>query len=248
MAETKKAKSAATADKKSPKGLRIAAIILWVLAIGFEIGAIYMINLRDETLVIVALVLDAICCITGSLLWKKSNRIKPCQSKSKFVCFIWNQLGVIACILAFIPFGIYLLLKADKLSDKAKKLILVVAIVLFAGSVGTSIDYNPPSAEELERAETAALATGEYTGTVYWTRFGKSFHLDPDCHTLSRTSPENLFSGTLEEAFAANRTDPCDFCASSMIEDDAEKAIDEVEAEEVEAVDETEDIEETSAE
>ena len=47
--------------------------------------------------------------------------------------------------------------------------------------------------------------------TVYWTRFGKSYHLDPNCHTLMRSS--KVYQGTIEEAFEANRTDPCDFCA-----------------------------------
>ncbi len=228
MAEDKKRKTAPAAPKtakqpageeKRPTGLRIGAVVLWLLAVGAEVAAIYLLNLREETLVIVALVVDALFCIVGSLLWKRANRVRPCQSKSDFVCFIWNQMGVIACIVAFIPFGLYLLLKADKISPKMKKTIAVIAAVLFLGSVGASIDYNPPSAEDLEKAETAAvLEDPDFDGTVYWTRFGKSYHLDPDCFTLSRTKPENLFSGTLEEAFAANRTDPCDFCALSDVD------------------------------
>lgn len=69
-----------------------------------------------------------------------------------------------------------------------------------------SIDFNPVSAEELADAQQAVG-----TGTVYWTRFGKSYHLDPNCHTLMRSS--KVYRGTIEEAFEANRTDPCDFCA-----------------------------------
>ena len=243
MAEDKKRKTApakqTSGEEKRPTGLRIGAVVLWLLAVGAEIAAIYLLNLREETLVIVALVVDAIFCIAGSLLWKRANRVRPCQSKSDFVCFIWNQMGVIACIVAFIPFGLYLLLKADKISPKMKKTIAVIAAVLFLGSVGASIDYNPPSAEELAKAETAAIQEDpDFDGTVYWTRFGKSYHLDPDCFTLARTKPENLFSGTIEEAFAANRTDPCDFCALSEV--DAGEAAEPADAPEEEMTDETE--------
>ena len=198
--------------KKSSKGLRIGAIILWVLAIGFEVAAIYMFNLAEETLLIVALVLDAACCIVGSILWKKANRISPCKSKSKFVCFIWNQLGVIVCLIAFIPFGIYLIKKADQLSPKMKTIIVVLTAALFLGSVGGSIDYKPVTAESIEQAKIAAEAQDpDFDGIVYWTRWGKSYHLDQDCHTLTRS--EVLISGTLEEALEAKRNDPCDFCA-----------------------------------
>ena len=114
-------------SKKSSKGLRTGAIILWVLAILFEVAAIYMLNIAETTFTIIALVLDAICVIIGSLLWKKANRINPCRSDSKFVCFIWNQMGVIAALLAFIPLGLFLLLKADKVSPKMKQVIAIIA-------------------------------------------------------------------------------------------------------------------------
>lgn len=197
---------------KRAASLRIGAVVLWVLAILFEVAAIYMLNIAETTFAIIAIVLDAICCIAGSLLWKKANRLVPCKSKSKLVCFIWNQMGVIACLLAFIPFGLFLLLKADKISPKMKKVIAAIAAVAFIGSVGTSIDYNPPTEESIAQAEAEAKAIdSDFDGIVYWTRWGKSYHLDPNCQSLTRS--DTLISGTLEEAFEAKRNDPCDFCA-----------------------------------
>ena len=81
----------------------------------------------------------------------------------------------------------------------------MAVIALILASV-FSIDFNPVSAEELAEAQQTVG-----NGSVYWTQFGKSYHLDPNCHTLMRSS--KVYRGTIEKAFEANRTDPCDFCA-----------------------------------
>lgn len=198
--------------KKSAGGLRIGAVVLWVLAILFEVGTIYMLNIAETTYAIIGIILDAICCIAGSLLWKKANRISPTRSKNKLVAFLWNQMGVIACLVAFIPLGLFLLLKADKISPKMKKIIAAIAAVAFLGSTGASIDYNPPTPESVAQAEAEAqMVNADFDGNVYWTRWGKSYHLDENCQALARS--EVLINGTLEEAFEAKRNDPCDFCA-----------------------------------
>lgn len=207
--------SRSSGKKKSSSGIRSGAIILWVVAFIFQIVAIYMLNIAETTFAIIAIVFDAIACISGSLLWKKANRITPTKSKNKVVAFIWNQMGVIACLICFIPLGLFLLLKADKLSPKMKQIIATIAAVAFLGSSAASIDYNPPTEESvaLAQAEAAALSD-DFDGNVYWTRFGKSYHLDPDCHTLRRS--EELITGTIEEAFEHKRNDPCDFCAGGV--------------------------------
>ncbi|MEX1306939.1 MAG: hypothetical protein AB1Z19_00270, partial [Eubacteriales bacterium] len=213
----KKAAPAKQETKGSAKSLRLVAIILWVLAVGAEIGAIYLLK-YDYRLLIGALVLDAILVIIGAQLWKRANRIKPCASKSKFVKMLWDQMGVIAALVAFIPFAILFILNAKSLPKKTRNIIAAVLTLLFLGTVSSSIDYNPPSPDEAE-AKAAAVKEQlaeegiEYDGVVYWTTYGKSYHLDRDCFTLNRTTEENLRYGTLEEAFAAGRTDPCDFCA-----------------------------------
>ena len=53
----------------------------------------------------------------------------------------------------------------------------------------------------------------EYSGdTVYYTRFGKSYHLNPDCQALKNSSV--IFEGTIQDALDAGRHDPCDFCVN----------------------------------
>ncbi len=201
--------------KKNSMKFRIPAVILWVLAIGCEAAAVWMLNLNNMTWLYVALGADALFVIVGSLLWKKANHVSPCTSKSKAVCFLQNQLGVIMALVAFIPFGIILLKGAKNVDVKTKKILAVVVGVLLLGSVGASIDYTPATPESVEAAELVASASGEFGGTVYWTRFGKSYHLDPECSTLSRSTI--LIEGTLEEAFEQKRFDPCDVCAGGDI-------------------------------
>lgn len=114
-------------------------------------------------------------------------------------------MGLIASVICFLPIVILLLANKD-LDGKTKKIVTVVAAIALVLASLFSIDFNPVSAEELAEAQQAVG-----TGTVYWTQFGKSYHLDPNCHTLMRSS--KVYQGTIEEAFEANRTDPCDFCA-----------------------------------
>jgi hypothetical protein len=219
--------------RKGAMKFRLPAIILWILAIGAEIAAILVFNnsqtIGDNFLiwVIVALVVDAILCIVGALLWKKANRISPCTSKSKVVCFFWNQMGVVACLLAFIPFGIILLKGAKNLDPKNKKILLIVTAVLVAASIVPSIDYRPPTPESVEEAEQIAIEEGRYDGVAYWTEHGRSYHFDTECYTLARS--EFLIEGTLDEAFEANRKDPCDICAGGA--NFKQDGIDEVEVE-----------------
>jgi len=208
------------AEGKSATGLRIGAVILWVVALVCEIFAIRMINLTEETLAIVFIVADAVTCIIGSLLWKRSNKIDPPSKKNKFTFFLKSQLGLIACLICFIPLGI-LLLKNQDLSPKSKKLIAIIAAVCFLGTAGASIDYAPVSAEEVAHAEAMVAATGNIDDDVYWTRWGKSYHVE-GCHTLNNTKEENLFSGTIAEAMAEKRTDPCDFCFKDVEDIDTE--------------------------
>lgn len=50
----------------------------------------------------------------------------------------------------------------------------------------------------------------EQSATVYWTPNGKSYHTTSGCSTLSRS--KTILSGTLDEAIAAGKTDPCNVC------------------------------------
>jgi hypothetical protein len=201
--------------EKAPKGratgMRIFAIVLWLVAIGFEVLVISLLNgmlyIPGDQMVwlIVGIALDLVCVIIGSLLWKKANRIDPASAKNKLKFFLWNNLGVIASIIAFLPL-IIILLKNKDLDARTKKIVTVVAAIALVAAAGFSIDYDPVSQEELDQA---VAEIGD--GIVYWTRWGRSYHLDPDCHTLLNSSI--VYQGSIEEAFEANRHDPCDFCA-----------------------------------
>lgn len=192
-------------------GLRIGAVALWVGAIALEVVAYLMligkINLgfmSTLTQIIIALVLDLVCVIIGAQLWKKANRIKPASEKNKLLFWLWNNMGVIACAIAFLPFVILTLV--NKESDKKTKAIaLVVAVIaLLIGGVA-SYDFDPVS-EEQQQAAMAAIADD-----VYWSPFGKVYHTHDDCQSLNQS--DELTYGTVEQAIAANRTRLCAFCA-----------------------------------
>lgn len=192
-------------------GLRVGAILLWVVALAFEVAALFMVlgklNLTFmPTLyqIIIALVLDLVCVIIGSSLWKKANHIKPASEKNPFLFWLWNNMGVIVCALAFIPFVILAL--TNKNTDKKTKAIatVVAVIALLIGGLA-SYEWNPVSEEQQQ----AAMENIE--GNVVWSPFGKVYHIDDDCHSLNQT--ETLTEGSVEEAIAAGRTRLCAYCA-----------------------------------
>jgi hypothetical protein len=225
MAETKKKTLVAASDgnevektnKKAAKpvgnatGLRIGAAVLWAAAIGMEVLAILILNgtinwtfMSSMWQMIIALALDLACVIIGSQLWKKANRIKPASKKNKLKFWLWNNMGVIVCAFAFIPFIVLAL--TDKKSDKkTKAIVTVVAIIALLIGGLASYDWDPISQEDLDAASSAI------TDDVYWSTFGKVYHTHEDCQALNRS--DTLTYGTVEQAVAANRTRLCAFCA-----------------------------------
>ncbi len=205
----KRAKAAAPVGNAA--GLRIGAVALWVAAIGFEvlallifIGNINWTFMPTMAQVIIALVLDLACVIIGSQLWKKANHIKPASKKNKLLFWLWNNMGLIVCAIAFIPFVILAL--KDKKADKKTKAIVVVAavIALLIGGLA-SYEWNPISEEEQQAAIDAI------TDDVYWSPYGKVYHTHSDCSSLNQS--DELTYGTVEQAIAAGRTRLCAFCA-----------------------------------
>ena len=209
------AKPAKVVKEAAPVGnatpLRIGAVILWVLAIAFEILAIlvYVQTIKITFMstivaVVILLVLDLICVIVAAQLWKKANRIDPASKKNKLKFWLWNNLGLIVAAFAFIPFIILAL--ADKKADKKTKTIAVVVaiIALLIGGL-CSYDWNPISAEEKD------AAVAQISGNVYWTPFGHVYHTSVDCQALNNS--DTVTTGSVEEAIAANRGRLCAFCA-----------------------------------
>lgn len=242
-AGSKKTNKKAAQPVGNSTGLRIGAVVLWVAAFGLEVLAILILNgtinwtfMPSMWQMIAALALDLICVIIGSQLWKKANRIKPASKKNKLKFWLWNNMGVIVCAFAFIPFVILAL--TDKKADKKTKTIatVVAVIALLIGGL-TSYDWNPVSQEDLEAASAAI------TDDVYWSTFGKVYHTHDDCQALNRS--DTLTYGTVEQAVAANRTRLCAFCAKR---DDITTVVTDQNIEDVELVDyedEVEDEEET---
>ena len=242
MAEKKKKKVvASTAEKGKRKeaapvgnatGLRIGAIVLWVVALALEVvaflglnGTINLTFMPSLWQIIIALVLDLVCVIIGSQLWKKANHIKPASEKNKFLFWLWNNMGLIVCAVAFIPFVILAL--TNKEADKKTKAIatVVAVIALLIGGVA-SYDFNPVS-EEQQQAAISAI-----NEDVFWSPFGKVYHTSEDCQALNQS--DTLTYGTVEQAIAEGRTRLCAFCAkrddiSGVVTD---QSVDEVEVEE----------------
>ncbi len=190
-------------------GLRLGAVLLWIAALAFEVVAILLMFEKITFLpkfepiykAIGALVLDLICVIIGSLLWKKANHIDPASQKSPVKFWLWNNLGVIVSAIAFIPFIILLL--TNKNADKKSKILGTAVAAIFAIVAGlASYDWNPLSKEALEQATA--------NSQVYWTAHGKKFHLYEDCQALDRT--DELTMGTAQEAVDAGRGTICKFC------------------------------------
>lgn len=191
-------------------GLRVGAAVLWVVAIVCEIAALGVIC---ETIIIPflskipplyqgigLLVLDFILVVLGAQLWKKANHIKPMSKKNAFLFWLWNNMGVIVCAIAFIPFIIVLL--ANKELDKKTKTVGVAAAAIMLLISGlASYDFNPVSAEDYAAAG---------LGGVYWTKYGTVFHSHEDCSSLSRT--DELTTGSIQEAQDAGKQRMCKIC------------------------------------
>ena len=217
-----------TGKKKNTAFLRVLACVLWALAavamycpqigeLGLPFGAVRMLFLNDLTACIADIVVAGLLCVGAALLWKKANHIHPTKSHSAFVQFVWNQLGVILAGVIFAPLAIVMIVKSDKIDEKMKKIVAAVLAVVFLGAAAGSADYHPVTQDEVNEILAEADENG-YTGDTYWTKYGHSYHFSLDCPTLRNSNRENIYSGTLEDALAANRTDACDFCAEGKLQ------------------------------
>lgn len=210
--------------KERAKGKRILAIVLWVIAIAFEVIGILRLsgtinlfpNLSVTTFLVICILLDLAFFIPGSLLWKKANHIDPASEKDKTKFWIINNLGTILSVLAFLPLIIFVLTNKD-LDKKSKSIVTVVAVIALLVAGVTSYDFNPVSREQLERAEKEVLNVSE-SGKVYWAPHSKKYHVDPDCPAFSQS--ETVYEGTVKQAYEHNLTDPCRRCIPELKEEE----------------------------
>ena len=210
--------------KERAKSKRILAIVLWVIAIAFEVIGILRLsgtinlfsNLSVTTFLVICILLDLAFFIPGSLLWKKANHIDPASEKDKTKFWIINNLGTILSVLAFLPLIIFVLTNKD-LDKKSKSIVTVVAVIALLIAGVTSYDFNPVSREQLERAEKEVLNVSE-SGKVYWAPHSKKYHVDPDCPAFSQS--ETVYEGTVKQAYEHNLTDPCRRCIPELKEEE----------------------------
>lgn len=228
---------------------RIGAVVLWILAIACEVVAILNVvnklelpKFSQTVWLIVLIVLDLIFVICGSMLWKKANHIDPASEKNKVKFWLWNNLGSLVSVVAFLPLIIFVLTSKDM--DKRTKTIvsIVAAVALLIGGLA-SYDFNPVSSEQLEAAKAEILANGNYdtdekTGEpiVYWVKNSKKYHIRSTCSAINRSNSADdvINAGTLEAAYQKGLTEPCRICIKAMEklqQEDATKKVEETKGE-----------------
>jgi len=213
--DTSSGKTVKPAEKhENATGLRIGAVILWLLALGCEVVAILVLKEKLElplpfepvVKLLIFLALDLVFLVIGSQLWKKANHKDPVsKKKGEFKWWLWNNMGVIVAAIAFIPF-IVLTLSDKKADPKLKKIASIAAAVMLAIGALTSYDWNPASLEQVQEAESVLE---DYD--VYWTSGGQRYHLDENCSALAHSS--EIYKGTVNEAVDSYGKDfLCKFC------------------------------------
>ncbi|MFT5754970.1 MAG: hypothetical protein ACI924_002220 [Flavobacterium sp.] len=208
---------------------RMFAVLLWLGAIVAQVFAIRMfltaVNSGESPInvwVIGLIVLDLILVFAGSILWKKSNRLDPPSEKNKFLFYVQNQLGVIMAFVAFLPLIVFIL--TNKKVDGKSKAILgsIAGVALLIAGIG-GFESNMASVEKYTE-ETRQVEDLTGSNLVYWTKFGKSYHLYNDCGYINGKRTNEIFEGTVATAYESkNITDLCDRC-----ENRAKKAKDEI--------------------
>jgi hypothetical protein len=139
-------------QKGAAKRLRIYAWLAWIVAIGGEIGGIYL--LRQNTFdngnlpLLIGLLLGiAVFAIAGSMFWKAANKHDPASKADAARFFVQNQLGAIMSLLAFLP--LILLILADKDMDpKNKQIAGGIGAVLAVLATVLGVNFKPPSVEQ----------------------------------------------------------------------------------------------------
>ncbi len=219
-------------SKRTATTLRWIAVALWFAAIAAEAVAIFWLlgpavrqdqvaHNADGTLtettgafpdwalwrLVGFFVLIGALSITGSMLWKRANRLDPPSTKEGFMDWVTTQLGSILAILAilaivaFLPLIVLVLLNKD-MSSSQKATAGIIGGVVALAAVVLGVDFNPPSVEKYYADKTAViLLLGE--DRTYWTARGSVYHV---CEDVSDLRNSEVVSGTTEEAVAAGET------------------------------------------
>lgn len=150
---------------------------------------------------LVLLVVIAALAITGSILWKKANRLDPARKSEKLRFFVQNQLGAIIAIVAFLPLIILIFLNKDM--DKGQKATAgIVGIVLAVLATLIGVDFDPPSVEQYTADQSAVI---QLLGKdeVVWVDGGAVYHVCDEVSDIQTGSEKR--TGTTAEAVEAGK-------------------------------------------
>lgn len=221
------------ASKKKASQLRLISWGLWAVAIALEVVAIFWLLRQgttgdesglvrnDETglletqggqsgfpqwafiSLIVAFVVIGALSITGSILWKKANRLDPAKQSETVKYFVQNQLGAIVAIIAFLPLIILVLLNKD-MSKTQKGVAGAIGGVIAIVAVAFGIDFDPPSVEQYTADQSTVI---QILGKdeVVWSAGGSVYHVCEDVSDLRNATTE-ISTGTTAEAIEAGKS------------------------------------------
>lgn len=217
--------------KKKATAFRWTAAALWALAIAGEaVGIFWLLRQRVVTTegglerdpdsgllqeqvassafpqwafitLLVLLVVIAALSITGSVLWKKANRLDPAKKSDTVRFFVQNQLGAIIAIIAFLPLIILIFLNKDM--DKGQKATAgIVGIVLALIATYVGVDFNPPSVEKYTADQSTVI---QLLGSdeVSWVAGGSVYHVCDEVSDIQTGS--EIMTGTTAEAVEAGK-------------------------------------------
>lgn len=188
-------------SKARAKQLRLFAILAWIVAIGLQVYAIFFLLKPpvEMTWLLVVIGVNLVLAITGSTLWKKSNRLDPASEKDKTKYFIQNQLGAIMGVLAFLPLVIMIFLNKD-MDGKQKGIVGSIAVVAMLIAGITGVDFNPPSIEQYTEETAMVEMLNDGANSVYWTKSGRAYHIFSDCSYINTDRTTEIFNGTVADA------------------------------------------------
>lgn len=151
---------------------------------------------------LVLLVVIAALAITGSLLWKKANRLDPARRSETVRFFVQNQLGAIIAVVAFLPLVILIFLNKD-MSKGQKTTAGIVGVVLALLATVIGVDFNPPSVEKYTADQSAViLMLGR--DEVVWVDGGAVYHVCDEVSDIQTGSEKR--TGTTAEAVEAGKS------------------------------------------
>ncbi len=151
---------------------------------------------------IIAFVVIAALSITGSLLWKKANRLDPAHQSDTVRFFVQNQLGAIIAIIAFLPLIVLVFLNKD-MSGKQKGIAGAIGIVLALAATAVGIEFNPASVEKYTADQSTVIQLlGE--DRVVWVDGGAVYHVCEEVSDIQTGSEKRI--GTTAEAVEAGKS------------------------------------------